>query len=394
MEHGIAEKPWIDLHASLGSNTRQLYTPPHTLPSLLAELCGVHPPSAAPTASQSSSPSSAVFHCKFAYDSGGYLLLISDWVRVWYHRATAEQVQCEKADFAQQVALPTADETITRVIQPLLTGPSSQRAHVVSFQPAADSDGEQPALLLTSSMDMGVFRLQWQFECQPLLSPLHQSSLLLHLTLLPQQAMVAQLHAQLTTSAARGGQHNGSTRVKEEGAGAVKDGHEPNEASRMAASQTRSQHSASSQQQQQQQQRQAHSPPPVASPPPAATVKSEDSAVPTLDSLYEQSMRASQSQSQSQAEEAVETEAAQAQADDEHKEAQRGADGEGYWDEAKQEWVQGEKEKERLEKAKQSHQHHTQMYSPSPLLRSHTTNLLLTAWLTICVCRCRIVVSG
>ena len=367
MEHGIAEKLWIDLHASLSSDCQQLYTPPLALPALISEL--LHSPPTAVTAASSTSyklnpaarkastvptaaapqppyPSSALFHCKFAYDAGGYLLLISDWMRVWYHRATAEQVQLEKAEFAEQVALSTADEAITRIVQPLLTGPPAQRLHAVSFQPSSQLDAAQPVLWLTSSMEMGLFRLRWRFECRPFLSSLHQSSLLLHLTLLPQQAMVTQLHAQLT--AARSGQQEGSTRVKEE-VRAAKDRHEPNGASRIAASQSRSQHVASSR-------KQVRSPSPIASPPSVPVVKSEESAVPTLESLYEQSMRASQSQSQSQAEDAVEAEAAQAQAAEEQKEAQKGADGEGYWDEAKQEWVQGEKERERLEKAKQSHQ--------------------------------------
>ena len=390
MEHGIAEKPWIDLHATLRGEGHEHYTLPHALPSLISDLLqspstvqssaphkltpAARKLSAIPTlASQPAYPSSAVFHCKFAYDGSGYLLLISDWIRVWCHRATAEQVQLEKAEFAQQVALSTADETITRIIQPLLTGPHNQRQHVVSFQPAntggasnaADlplskqrfSDlssqpaAEQAVLLLTSSMEMGPFRLQWQFDCLPFLSPLHQSSLLLHLTLLPQQAMITQLHAQLT--AARSGQQDGSPRVKEE-VRAANNKHEPTGAGRVAASQGRSQHVAPSQQQ-------ARSPSPIGSPPASSLVKSEDRAVPTLDSLYEQSMRASQSQSQT--EEAVEAEAAQAQAAEEQKEAQKGADGEGYWDDAKQEWVQGEKEKKRLEKAKQSDKHHTNIHT-------------------------------
>ena len=385
MEQGIAEKPWIDLHASLRADSEQLYTPPHSLASLIDDLTQSPQPSRSTTSvatrkpkqaarahftvpastSQPPYPSSAVFHCKFAFDAGGYLLLVSDWVRVWCHRATAEQVQQEKAEFAAQVSLSTAEEAITRLIQPLLTGPQAKRLHRVSFRAAATSDaateedGEsaQAALVLDSEMEVGVFRVQWQFECRPFLTPLHQSSLLLHLTLLPQQSMVSQLHAQLT--AAKSSAQDGGTRVKAE-VKASGGGQEGNGAGRVALSQGRSQQVAASQQ------APARSPPPIASPPAAGVVKSEEAAVPTLESLYEASMRASQSQqSQSQPDEAADTGAAQVQADEEErKEAQRGADGEGYWDEAKLEWVQGEKERERAEKAKQSVPRHNTATRP------------------------------
>ena len=267
---------------------------------------------------------------KFVYDASGYTLLVTDWVRVWRRRATAADVEAEKEEHAAGVQLQGVVDTLQSWVEPLLTGRTRQPtqrlshwSHEVRFEQAdGDDDAAPPStlspspslplspppsslsrwpsslaadappppaasyahvLVLTCSLQLEALPVYWRFRCEPCGTAFDQAMVLRHLAMEPLLLTTKRLWVQCLSHAKAGRQ-------------AVKDevvesrAHAPPPASRRDGADERRRRARAAAESSQ------------SSSPASQLMESEaaEVSVPTLDELYEESMRqVSQSQSHS-----------------------------------------------------------------------------------------------
>ena len=341
MEALLLSKPWTEITASISYTDLHPHThspiPSHAFLSALTRPSPFVNPStlAHPTPrSRRLYPRPLIvaerLWLKFVFDSSGYTLLITDWVRVWRRRASALDVLAEKEEYAAGVQLEGVVDTLSGWVEPLLTGRTrhttqrlSHWAHSASFAAPSDDEaaptlspspspslppspppssslsltlssaGAHPhpppsasfahSLLLTSSLHLESLPVSWSFRCEPCGTAFDQAVVLRWLAHEPQLLTTKRLRDYWLPQARAGRQP-----VKEEGMDDRGSAPHANRRDRADGRRKRARGGGEGSQ---------------SASPPSQGMESEGPAevsVPTLDELYEESMRqVSQSQSQS-----------------------------------------------------------------------------------------------
>ena len=327
MDSALLNRPWSEITASVE------YTPLHPVthrpapsPAFLASLTRVGPlpdPSSAPPSRLSHAPRSIPerFLLKFVYDDTGYTLLLTDLVRVWRRRASASHVLSEKAEFAAQVQLTGVLDVLRSWVEPLLTGKSRNAAQRIShwtnavrfeapsdppaststqsvsstlsrasstLQPPPPTASYEHTLLLTSSLHLETLPVYWSFRCEPCGSAFEQALVVRRFVIDPQADVLRRLHDDLTQSRKTAERH--IKEEEEEPWRAAHAGHKATAEARRKRMRTDERSDGEWKL--------------GSGPSQSPAGSSQDAApVPSLDDLYEESMRAA-SQSQSQCEDA------------------------------------------------------------------------------------------